>query len=90
MLELKSFRPSSPRRGARHADDEGAVLVTVVVVMFVGFVIATVIAASVIFTFQANASNKSTTQAFIAAESGRDVVVSQIAVGCSRPIGAAC
>ena len=74
MLELKSFRPSSPRRGARHADDEGAVLVTVVVVMFVGFVIATVIAASRSFSpFQANASNKSTTQAFIAAESGRDV-----------------
>ena len=60
-------------------------LVTVVVVMFVGFVIASMIAASVIFTFQANARNKSTTQAFIAAESGRDVVVSQIAVGCTDP-----
>ena len=54
-------------------DDSGAVLVTVVVVMLVGFVIAAVIAASVMFTIQANAENKTRTQAFVAAESGRDV-----------------
>src|SRR5438045_1472517 len=69
-----------PRRAQ---NDDGAVLVTVIVVMFVGFLIAGMIAASVIFTLGANAGNKSSTQAFIAAESGRDVVVSQIASGCA-------
>jgi len=68
MLELSRF---SPKRRAQN--DEGAVLVTVVIVMLVGFVIASMIAASVMFTIQANAGNKSSTQAFIAAESGRDV-----------------
>ena len=64
-------------------DEEGAVLVTVVIVMLVGFVIASTIAASVLFTIQANATNKSTTQAFIAAESGRDVAVAALADGCA-------
>ncbi|MGX5771326.1 hypothetical protein ACWKWN_11280 [Microbacterium trichothecenolyticum] len=53
-------------------------LVTVVVVMLVGFVIATMIAASVLFTIQSNVGNKDRTQAFIAAESGRDVAVHSI------------
>lgn len=60
------------------SDDDGAVLVTVVVVMLVGFVIATLIAASVLFTIQSNVGNKDRTQAFIAAESGRDVAVNSI------------
>lgn len=60
------------------SDDAGAVLVTVIVVMLVGFVIATVIAASVLFTIQANSGNKRTTQAFIAAESGRDAAFGRI------------
>ena len=64
--------------GRADQDDEGAVLVTIVVVMLVGFVIASVIAASLLFTIQANSTNKSQTQAFIAAESGRDVAVAAI------------
>lgn len=62
----------------RDAADEGAVLVTVVVVMLIGFVIATLIAASVLSTIQSNASNKRTTQAFVSAESGRDVAVKNL------------
>lgn len=62
----------------RGREDDGAVLVTIVIVMLVGFVIASVIAASVLFTIRTNASNKSLTQAFIAAESGRDVAVAAI------------
>lgn len=65
----------SRRRGS---NEDGAVLATVVVVMLVGFVIAVTIAASVLFTIQSNASNKDRTQAFIAAESGRDVAVGSI------------
>lgn len=65
---------------ARHRaqDDAGAVLVTVVVVMFVGFIIAATIAASVMFTIEANVDNRDRTEAFIAAESGRDVAVASI------------
>lgn len=62
----------------RKSDDSGAVLVTVVIVMLVGFVIATLIAASVLFTIQANSGNKRTTQAFIAAESGRDAAFGKL------------
>ncbi|WP_194408814.1 hypothetical protein [Microbacterium cremeum] len=51
---------------------------TVVVVMFVGFIIAATIAASVMFTISANQDNKDRTEAFIAAESGRDVAVGSI------------
>ncbi|MDW4572235.1 hypothetical protein R8Z57_05515 [Microbacterium sp. M3] len=62
----------------RPRDDDGAVLVTIVVVMLVGFVIASIIAASVLFSVRANATNEDQTQAFIAAESGRDVAVAAI------------
>lgn len=61
----------SPRR---RADDDGAVLVTVVIVMLVGFVVATLVASSVLFTIESNVDNRGRTQAFIAAESGRDSV----------------
>ncbi len=71
------------RRGGRRR--RGAVLVTVVVVMFVGFIIAATIAASVVFTIGANVDNKDRTQAFIAAESGRDQVRAQLADGCTGP-----
>ena len=70
-------------RAHLHRDQDGAVLVTVVVVMFVGFLIAGMIAASVVFTLQSNVTNKGTTQAFIAAESGRDVAVAALADGCA-------
>lgn len=72
MLVL--IRPSHVRR----PDDQGAVLITVVIVMLVGFAIATLIAASVLLTIQSNSGNKNRTQAFIAAESGRDVAVDSV------------
>lgn len=56
-------------------DDSGAVLMSVVLVMLVGFIIAATIAASVFFTVGANVNNKDRTQAFVAAESGRDVAI---------------
>ena len=63
-------------------DDSGAVLVSVLVVMLVGFIVASTVAASTIFAIQANADNRSNTQAFIAAESGRDVAAAALAAGC--------
>lgn len=72
MLAVSKHFPGQKR------DDDGAVLVTIVVVLLVGFVIASVIAASVLFTVRTNATNKSQTQAFIAAESGRDVAIGAI------------
>jgi len=72
---MLSLGMSGWRRTSR-ADEDGAVLVTVVIVMLVGFVIAATIAASVLFTIRANAGNKDQTQAFIAAESGRDAALS--------------
>nr|BFF11059.1 hypothetical protein GCM10025699_23620 [Microbacterium flavescens] len=71
------------RHAHRRSDDRGAVLITVVIVMLVGFVVASVVAASVLFTIQANAENRSQTQAFVAAESGRDVAIASISAGCS-------
>jgi len=68
----------------RRGDDSGAVLVTVVVVMLVGFVVATMVAASVLFTIQANAENTDVTQAFISAESGRDAAVKELAGTCDE------
>lgn len=70
-------------RAARRSDESGAVLVTVVVVMFVGFIAATMIAASVLVTIQSNVGNKQHTQAFIAAESGRDAAVAALSDGCA-------
>lgn len=67
----------------RKDDDAGAVLVTVLVVMLVGFIVASVVAASVLFTVQSNSGNRSRTQAFIAAESGRDAAVAGIVGGCA-------
>ncbi|WP_460723368.1 hypothetical protein [Microbacterium aureliae] len=58
-------------------------LVTVVVVMFVGFVIAATIAASVMFTVRANDGNRDNLDAFVAAESGRDVALATITGSCS-------
>lgn len=68
-------------RAAR--DEEGLALLTVVVVMLVGFVVAASVAASLLFTITANVGNKGQTQAFVAAESGRDEVRAQIADGCT-------
>jgi hypothetical protein len=66
---VKLMRNSAARRPT---DDSGAVLLAVVITMFVGFVIAGTVAASVMFAVTSNSQNKDRTQAFIAAESGRD------------------
>ena len=71
------------RMRARQDDDRGAALITVLIVMLVGFVVASIVAASVLYTVQANAANRGRTQAFVAAESGRDVAVAAVAAGCS-------
>ena len=71
-----------PTRSDRR-DDRGAILVTVVVVMFVGFIIASVIAASVVFTIRANDGNRDNLDAFVAAESGRDVALATITGTCA-------
>ena len=73
----------STLRRTRTGNDDGAALLTVVIVMLVGFVVASVVAASVMVTISANAHNRSTTQAFVAAESGRDVAVAALTAGCS-------
>lgn len=64
-------------------DDDGAVLITVLVVMLVGFIVASTVAASVIFTVTRNDATRNDTQAFVAAESGRDVAVAALARGCA-------
>ncbi|WP_251449439.1 hypothetical protein [Microbacterium sp. Marseille-Q6648] len=56
---------------------------TVVVVMFVGFVLASAIAAAVVHTIDANLGNGDDLDAFVAAESGRDVAVAAIVDGCT-------
>jgi Tfp pilus assembly protein PilX/cytoskeletal protein CcmA (bactofilin family) len=71
------------RAANRNSDESGAVLVTVVILMFVMFVIAASVAASVVFTAGANAGNKDRTVAFIAAESGRDTAIARIATSCA-------
>jgi Tfp pilus assembly protein PilX len=75
MLVTKRTFPSpwqSPR------GDEGSALITVVIVMLVGFLIAASVAASVVFTIGANSGNKDRTQSFVSAESGRDVAVASL------------
>lgn len=83
MLDLDSLTTR-----ARPRDESGAVLVSVLVVMFVGFVIASVIAASVVFTMDSNEESHDDLSAFIAAESGRDVALDRITGSCtvSAPI----
>ncbi|MDL9981375.1 hypothetical protein [Microbacterium candidum] len=78
-------------RFLRHEHDEdpesGVALVMVVVVMLVGFVIASLIGASLLFTLKANQTNKSQTEAFVAAESGRDAMLAAVmANGCTKSI----
>lgn len=59
-------------------DESGAALVVVIILMLFGFLVAATVAASVVFTIGANATNRSNTQAFIAAESGRDAARAQL------------
>ncbi len=83
MLEL---RQSTGSRADSSDDDKGVALVVVLVVMLVGFVIVATVAASVMFTFTANNGNQIRTQAFIAAESGRDQMLAQYLASCKLSI----
>lgn len=67
--------------------DRGAALVAVLIVMLVGVIAAVIVAATVMFTIQANSRNKSATQAFVAAESGRDQMLATVlASPCTKSI----
>ncbi|MDY0910041.1 hypothetical protein [Microbacterium sp. CFBP9034] len=71
------------------SDDRGAAIVMIVIVMFVGMIASIVIAGSVLFAIQANAGNKSTTQAFVSAESGRDAMLAAVMANpCAKSIPA--
>lgn len=62
----------------RRGDETGAALVAIIIVMFFGFAVVTAVTASVMFTIQSNVGNRSSTQAYIAAESGRDAAVDRL------------
>ncbi len=74
MLVIHRLR----NKGRASSDDRGAALVAVLIVMVVGVIVAVIVAGAVLFVIQSNASNKSSTQAFVAAESGRDAMLSAI------------
>ncbi|WP_374977777.1 hypothetical protein ACEYYH_08565 [Microbacterium trichothecenolyticum] len=79
----------SPSVRAVARDDAGAALVAVMVVMFVGVIAAVVIAGSVIFAMRTNVENKSDTQAFVSAESGRDMMLQAVMANpCTKSIAA--
>lgn len=74
----------SLKKAPNTADDLGVALVAVVVIMLVGAVAAILIASSVMFAVTSNSTNKQRTQAFVAAESGRDQALSNaLATPCS-------
>lgn len=70
--------PRTMSSRSRHEGDDGAALITVVVLMLVGLVAAVLIAAYVTFAIGSNSINASRTQAFVAAESGRDVMLAAV------------
>ena len=74
-------------RGRGADDDSGAVLVAVLIVFLVGFIVAISIAGTVVFTIGANSGNLHRSQAFIAAESGRDAAMAAIASGACAVTG---
>lgn len=59
-------------------NDEGVALVLVVFVMLIGLIATATIAAAIFFVTNGNITNRSNTQAFVAAESGRDTVVAAL------------
>jgi len=78
---------ANPRARQANPDDTGAALVAVIVVMLVGAIAAVVIAGSVIFAMQTNVQNKATTQAFVSAESGRDMMLKAVMTNpCTKTI----
>ena len=66
LVVIRILRRAVDRRG----DETGAALVAIIIVMFFGFAVVTAVTASVMFTVQSNVGNRSSTQAYIAAESG--------------------
>jgi hypothetical protein len=62
----------------RRRADDGVALIAVLLLMFVGAAAVSIIAGTVVFAVGSNAANKSTTQSFIAAESGRDAVLANV------------
>ncbi|KJL34296.1 hypothetical protein [Microbacterium azadirachtae] len=75
------FRSSMNPSDARN--EQGVALVLVVFVMLIGLIAASAIAAAIFFVINGNATNKSNTQAFIAAESGRDAALANVLKNCS-------
>lgn len=75
------------KRDNDRRDDSGAALVAVIVVMMVGVIASVVIAGSVVFAMRANLQNKATTQAFVSAESGRDMMLEAVMANpCAKTI----
>jgi hypothetical protein len=70
------------RRSPASRGDDGAVLVAVIGVMIIGFLVAAVVASTVVFTIGANDDNRDNLDAFVAAESGRDAAVASVVGGC--------
>jgi hypothetical protein len=89
MLRIMKRRFTVAARG-----DGGVALVAVLLLVFVGVTAVSIIAGTVIFAISANSANRSTTQSFIAAESGRDAVLANVLAGtctltASNPVGSA-
>ena len=82
MLVINNLHAKSRARGT---EDEGAVLVAVLIVMLVGFIVVSTIASALIFTMGFNTTDRYRLQAFIAAESGRDAAVAELhsSTGCT-------
>ena len=88
LLIQRLLRRHSMLVRVRKGDESGAILVAVVIVMLLGFLVATTVAVFVTFTIRSNAKNHGFTQAFVAAESGRDTAIQQIvnAIGADGKI----
>lgn len=66
------------KNGLPSRGDDGVALIAVLLMMFVGVAAVSIIAGTVIYAIGSNSANKSTTQSFIAAESGRDAVLANV------------
>ncbi|WP_344735943.1 hypothetical protein [Microbacterium awajiense] len=53
-------------------------LIAILMIMFVGVIAAALVAGAVMFTIRSNVANENTTQAYIAAESGRDAALANV------------
>lgn len=69
----------------RRRDDEGVAIVTVVILVVVGFTVASVIAASTVFGVHQTTDDRSRLQALAAAEGGRDYALAQLISSACEP-----